>query len=85
MKKAGLSLIAKVECREESHAQEQPVAVVIGGERFEITNIVERAMVTGIEAGQPIRNRMWVEIEDGRNLELSRTLPDGRWMVKSAD
>ena len=84
MKSAGISLIAKVVCREETRGEEQPVAVIIGGECFEIVGVTDRAMVTGAEAGQPIRNRMWVEIEDGRDLELSRTLPNGRWMVKSA-
>ncbi len=85
MNRPGISLIAKVVCREESRGEEQPIAVVIGGERFEIVNVIDRAMVTSIEAGQPIKHRLWVEIEDARKLELSRTLPDGTWRAKTAD
>ena len=85
MNRSGISLIAKVVCREESRGEEKPIAVIIGGERLEIINVIDRAMVTNIEAGQPIMNRLWVETEDGRKLELSRTLPDGTWRVKTAD
>ena len=85
MTNEGISLIATVECRAESRGEEQPIAVVIGGQRFEIVNTLDRVMMTSVEAGQPIRNRLWVEIEDGRKLELSRTLPNGPWRVKTTD
>jgi hypothetical protein len=80
-----VSVIAIVECRSEGRGEELPVAVVIGGERFAITGTLDRAMVTGIEAGQPVRHRLWVETEDGRRFELTRILPDGTWRVRIRD
>ena len=78
-----VAVIAIVECRSEGRGEELPVAVVIGGERFAITETLDRAMVTGIEAGQPVRHRLWVVIEDGRRFELSRVLPEGPWRVRT--
>jgi hypothetical protein len=78
-----ISLIALVECRSEGRGEERPVAVVVAGERFEITAVLDRAMVTGCEAGQPIRHCLWVEVEGGRRFELTRILPDGAWRVRT--
>jgi hypothetical protein len=78
-----ISTIAKVECRSESRGDEIPVAVVFGSDRIEIIEIVDRAMVTSIEAGEPVRHRLWVELEDGRRCELTRLEPDGEWRVKT--
>jgi len=57
------------------------VAVIFGVERLEIVDVIDRAMVTSVEAGQPVRHRMWVELEDGRRCELNRIEPDGTWRV----
>jgi hypothetical protein len=73
--------IARVECRSEGRGEELPVAVVVGERRFAIRTILDRAKLTGVEAGAPIRHRLWVELEDGRRCELVRTLPDGAWRV----
>jgi hypothetical protein len=77
-----VSTIAQVECRSESRGEEKPVAVIIGGERFEIVDVLDRAMITSIEAGEPVRHRLWVELEDGQRCELTRITPDGTWLVR---
>jgi hypothetical protein len=77
-----VSAIARVECRSEGRGEEKPVAVIIGGERLEIVDILDRAMITSIEAGKPVRHRLWVELEDGQRCELTRVMPAGTWMVK---
>ena len=77
-----VSTIAQVECRSESRGDEKPVAVIIGGERFEIVDVLDRALITSVEAGEPVRHRLWVELEDGQRCELTRLMPDGTWMVK---
>ena len=77
-----ISTIARVECRSEGHGEEKPVAVVIGGERVEIVDVLDRAMITSIEAGEPVRHRLWVALEDGQRCELTRVTPDGTWMVR---
>ena len=74
-------MVAHVECRSESRGDEQPIAISIGGERLEIVDIFDRAMITSEEAGQPVRHRLWVELEDGSRLQLIRVLPDGTWRV----
>ena len=74
--------IARVECRSEGRGEETPTAVVIGSDRFEIIDVIDRATVTSIEAGGPIRHRLWVEIDDGRRCELTRVDPDGVWRVR---
>jgi len=55
--------IAKVECYEGSKAQETPRAFTLGGERREITRVIERAREG---------------TEDGRMLERFRVVADGR-------
>ena len=76
-----IPVVARVECRSEGRADEHPVAVIIGGKRLEIVDVFDRAMVTGAEAGKPVRHRLWVELENGERYELQRVLPDGRWRV----
>ncbi len=58
------------------------MAVILGNERLEIVDVIDRAMVTSIEAGQPVRHRLWVELEDGKRCELTRVEPDGAWRVR---
>ena len=77
-----IPMIARVECRSEGQGEETPVAVVLGSNRFEIADVLDRAMITGIDAGEPVRHRLWVELEDGQRCELTRVTPDGKWMVK---
>jgi len=74
--------IARVECRSESRGEDTPVAVIIGGERFEIVDVLDTALITSVEAGEPVRHRLWVELEDGQRCELTRRTPDGAWMVR---
>ena len=77
-----VSVIARVECRSEGRGEETPVAVLIGGQRLEIADVIDRAKVTGVEAGGAIRHRLWVELDDGSKCELVRVLPDGEWRVQ---
>jgi len=77
-----ISVIAKVECRSEGRGEEMPVAVVFGGERHEIADIIDRAIISSVEAGEPVRRRLWVELDDGRRCELNRIGPDGTWRVR---
>ena len=79
-----ISTIAHVECRSEGRGEEIPVAVVFGSNRVEIIEIFDRAMVTSIVAGEPVRRRLWVELEDGRRCQLTRVEPGGEWRVKTA-
>jgi hypothetical protein len=81
MKNHPIPVIATVECQSQARGEDRPVAVVIAGERFEIVDTHDRAMVTGADAGGPITHRLWVEVSDGRRFELHRVLPDGPWRV----
>ena len=81
MQESSIPLIATVECRSQTRGDDVPVAVVIAGERFEIVETIDRAMVTTIDAGRPITHRLWVELDDQRRLELHRILPAGPWRV----
>jgi len=76
-----IPLIAAVECRSQSRGDDVPVAIVIGDERFEIVNTLDRAMITSAEAGNRVRHRLWVEVDDGRRFQLTRVLPNGPWRV----
>jgi hypothetical protein len=76
-----ISVVAKVISRSEGRGEETPVAVIIGDDRFEIVDVPDRAVVTSVEAGQPVRHRFWVELEDGRRCVLTRSEPDGEWRV----
>ena len=77
-----IDIVAKVECRSESRGEERPIAVWFANQRLEIVDVIDRAMVTSGEAGGPVRHRLWVELEDGKKCELTRTEPDGTWRVK---
>jgi len=77
-----VSAVARVECRSEGRGEETPVAVLIGGQRLEIAEVIDRAKVTGAEAGGAIRHRLWVDLEDGTTCELTRVLPSGEWRVR---
>ena len=77
-----IPMIAHVECRSEGRGEEKPIAVTIGGERLEIVDVLDKAMITSVEAGEPVRHRIWVELEDGRRCELTRVMPEGRWLVR---
>lgn len=74
-------VLARVECRSERAGEDTPLAIWVGGERFEIIDVIDRAVLGGIEAGRPHRHRMWVEVTNGGLFELVRTLPSGRWLV----
>jgi hypothetical protein len=76
-----VSAVARVECRSEGRGEETPIAVVIGGQRHEIADVIDRAKITGVEAGEAVRHRLWVELEDGTRCELIRVLPNGDWRV----
>jgi hypothetical protein len=77
-----IPVIAHVECRSEGRGEEKPVAVIFAGERLEIVDVLDRAVITSVEAGDPVRHRLWVELEDRRRCELIRVAPDGAWRVK---
>jgi len=77
-----IDIVAKVECRSESRGEERPIAVWFADQRLKIVDVIDRAVVTSIEAGEPVRHRLWVELEDGRRCELTRVLPDGVWRVR---
>ena len=77
-----IDTIADVECRSEGRGDEYPVAVVVGRERFEIVDVIDRAVIASIVAGEAVRHRFWVQLEDGRRCELNRVAPDGAWRVK---
>ena len=77
-----IDIVAKVECRSESRGEERPIAVWFADQRLEIVDVLDRAVITSIEAGEPVRHRLWVELEDGRRCELTRVLPDGVWRVR---
>ncbi|MDX2437347.1 MAG: hypothetical protein QNL88_09880 [Acidobacteriota bacterium] len=79
MAERAIPIIATVECQSQARGDDVPVAIVIAGERFAIVETLDRAMVTGVEAGEPVTHRLWVEIVDGRRFELTRMLPDGPW------
>jgi hypothetical protein len=76
-----VSVIARVECRSEGRGEENPVAVIFGNDRLEIVDVIDRAVMTTVDSGKPVRRRYWVELEDGRRCELTRVEPDGSWRV----
>ena len=74
-------IVARVECRSDTGGEDTPLALWMGGERLEITDVLDRAVLGGTEAGAPHRHRLWVEVANGGRFELVRTLPAGRWLV----
>jgi hypothetical protein len=83
MSKDVFPAIARVECRSEGRGEEIPVAVIFAGRRLEIIAVLDRAMLSSVHAGQPVRHRLWVELEDGVRCELTRVLPEGQWRVRA--
>jgi hypothetical protein len=82
MPKLTVPAIARVECRSEVKGEDIPVAVVFGRQRLEIVDVLDRSVLTSMHAGEPLRHRLWVELQDGVRCELTRVLPDGDWRVK---
>ena len=80
-----VALVAKVECRSESRGEERPVALTVGGRRIGIVDILERSVVAAAVAGEPVRARFTVELEDGSRVLLERSLPAGDWRVWRID
>jgi phage tail protein X len=78
-------LVAKVSCRAESRGEERPVAVTVGGRRIGVVDILERAFVGAADAGEPVRARITVELEDGSVVQLERSPPAGGWRVWRID
>ena len=78
-----ISVIVRVECRSESRGEERPIAVWVGDQRLEIVHVLDQAMITTAEAGESVRHRYWVELDDGSRCELTRVMPDGKWLVKA--
>jgi hypothetical protein len=79
MSASKVRLIARVECWAGSRGEERPAALAIGGHRIGVVDILERALVTSPDAGEPVVARFLVELEDGAVVALERTLPDGQW------
>ena len=80
-----IPLVATVECRTESRAEERPIALTVGGRRITVVDIVERSLVSEADAGAPVRARFTVELEDGSLVRLERALPGGDWRVWRID
>jgi hypothetical protein len=80
-----VALVAKVECRSESRGEERPIALTVGGRRIGIVDTLERALVSAADAGEPVRARFTVELEDGSLVLLERSLPAGDWRVWRID
>ena len=80
-----VALVAKVECRSESRGEERPIALTLGGERITVAVILERSFVAAAAAGEPVRARFTVELEDGSVAQLERSLPAGDWRVWRID
>lgn len=77
----GVPLIARVECRSETEAEQRPVAVWLAGERLEFDEILFDRIEGPIEAGGPSVRQVTVRLKNRRQLELRRELPDGVWRV----
>jgi hypothetical protein len=55
--------------------------VVIGGERFEVADILSDGVAGPGLAGGKTERRVVVKLESGDVLHLHRALPDGEWRV----
>jgi hypothetical protein len=80
-----VALVAKVECRSESRGEEWPIALIVGGRRIGVAETLERALVATADAGEPVRARFTVELEDGSLVLLERSLPAGAWRAWRID
>ncbi len=85
MRQRHVPLVARVECRAESRGEERPIALTVGGRRIGVTDILERALVTAVDAGAPVRARFTLELEDGSLVLLERLMPTGEWRVWRID
>lgn len=55
------------------------MAIVSGGRRIAVVDVLERAFVTSADAGDPVVARWVVDLEDGTRVALERAMPDGDW------
>jgi hypothetical protein len=85
MEMRSIPLIARVEARSETSAEQHPVAVWVGGKRLRVERILDEALVSSRVAGAPFRRRFHVELEDGTWLCLLCTVPEGPWRVLRID
>jgi hypothetical protein len=79
-----LAVLARVECRSEGAGEQVPVAVWLAADRVEVGEILDDALVGSSQAGEAIRRRLQVRLEDSQELVLERDLPDGDWRVYRA-
>lgn len=76
-----VAVVARVECRSEGTAEEQPRAVWLGGVRYSIVATLSDAISASTSAGHPNVRHVVVEVAHGEVLRLQRILPDGDWRV----
>jgi len=76
-----IPVIARVICRSESAGEQYPVAVQLGADRLEITELVSDAVVGTAAASGRSERRLVVRLANGDRYRLGRTLPDGDWRV----
>ena len=57
------------------------MAVRIAGRRLVVVEVLDDAVMGPVTAGDVMRRRAEVRLEDGRRLRLTRVLPDGGWQV----
>jgi hypothetical protein len=74
-------VIARVECRSEGAAEQRPVAVWFAGDRIEVAEILDDAIVGPVEAGGVNRRQLRVLLDSGQELLLERELPRKPWRV----
>jgi hypothetical protein len=77
----GMRLIARVESRSESAAEQRPIAVWLGRDRIEVGEMIADVVEGPLEAGHPAVRRVRVRLVDGQVLLLVRELPLGEWRV----
>ncbi len=76
-----MRVIARVECRSESAAEQCPIAVWLGRDRIEVGEMIADVVEGPFEAGHPAVRRVRVRLVDDQMLELVRELPLGEWRV----
>jgi hypothetical protein len=74
-------VIARVECRSESCAEQRPFALWLGGRRALIANVDHDAVVGSVDPCAEASRIVSVCLDDGSRYELERSLPTGRWRV----
>lgn len=85
MPRQRVPLVATVSCRADSRGEQRPLAVTVGGRRLRVAGILEHAIVTAADPGEPVRDRFTIELEDGALVILERRLPAGEWRVWRID